>query len=149
MSNKKDWIDFDEVKQSISMEMLIVQLGLYPLQRKGEEVRLKCPFHNGKSDNSMAINLERNSFYCFGCKSRGGVIDFVSRYENCHPRQATAKLVEWFQLETTNNGLAPGSREAVNSSVSAEKIVPSLTPAHLIASIEHQLAELKKLILPS
>ena len=47
MSNEKDWIDFNLVKQSVSMELLIVHFGLYAIQRKGDEVRLRCPFHNG------------------------------------------------------------------------------------------------------
>ena len=28
MSNEKDWIDFDLVKESVSMEMLIIHFGL-------------------------------------------------------------------------------------------------------------------------
>ncbi len=57
MENGKDWIDFNLVKDSVLMEMLIIHFGLFRVQRKGDEVRLKCPFHNDKSDNSMAINL--------------------------------------------------------------------------------------------
>ncbi len=92
MSNGKDWIDFNLIKSSVSMEMLIIHFGLCATDRKGEEVRLKCPFHNGKSDNSMAINLARDMFYCFGCKQGGNVIDFVSKYEDCSLREAALRL---------------------------------------------------------
>ena len=143
MSNEKDWIDFNLIKQSVSMEMLIVHLGLFQIERKGESVRLKCPFHNGKSDNSMAINLATDSFYCFGCKARGGVIDFVACYENCSVKDAALKLKDWFlgaqQYEE--------SREATQSASNDSETVPPITPQHLIASIEVQLAQLKKLIL--
>ncbi len=92
MSNGKDWIDFNLIKSSVSMEMLIIHFGLFEVQRKGDEVRLRCPFHNGKSDNSMAINLVRDMFYCFGCKQGGNVIDFVSKYEDCSLREAALRL---------------------------------------------------------
>jgi DNA primase len=144
MSNGKDWIDFNLVKQSISMEMLIIHFGLFSIERKEDEVRLRCPFHNGKSDNSMAINLTRNMFYCFGCRVKGNVLDFVSKYEDCSLREAAQLLDEWFFI---NSPAAVESREVGTDSRKVEKNVPSITPQHLIASIEYQLAQLKKLIL--
>lgn len=138
MTNGKKRIDFNLVKAAVSMEMLIVYLGLYPLSRKGAEVRLKCPFHNGKSDNSMLINLTTDRFYCFGCKLHGGVIDFVACYEDCTVKEAAIKLKEWFQVERqTEEG-----REAAENNSEAMPI----TPAHLIASIELQIAQLKPLL---
>ncbi len=144
MSNEKDWIDFNLVKQSVSMEMLIIHFGLFEVQRKEDEVRLRCPFHNGNSDNSMAINLTRNMFYCFGCKAKGNVIDFVAKYEDCPVKQAALLLDEWFFI----NSQMIESREVGTNSQKIEKNVPpSITPQHLIASIEYQLAQLKRLIL--
>ncbi len=142
MSNGKDWIDFNLVKQSVSMEMLIIYYGLFSVQRKGNEVRLRCPFHNGKSDNSMAINLARDMFYCFGCKQGGNVIKFVSKYEDCPVKEAARRLDEWFQIEPKANGKAKQFSADI-----AQNTPPQPTPAHLIASIEYQLAQLKKLIL--
>lgn len=144
MSNEKDWIDFNLVKQLVSMEMLIVHYGLFTIERKGDEIRLRCPFHNGKSNNSMAINLARNMFYCFGCKSGGNVIAFVSKYEDCPVKEAALRLDEWFQLEQQSEVVGREVRQpASNGSDKSEPI----TAQHLIASIEYQLAQLKKLIL--
>lgn len=97
----KDWIDFGLVKRAVSMEMLIVHYGIYRLRRKGAEVRLKCPFHEGKSLNSMAIDLDHDRFCCFGCKRRGNVLDFVAGMENCSIKEAALKLDEWFAIEKT------------------------------------------------
>lgn len=142
MEHGKKRIDFNLVKDSVSMEMLIIYFGLFRVQRKGDEVRLKCPFHNGKSDNSMAINLASDKFYCFGCKRGGGVIDFVARYEDCTIKDAAIKLDEWFQVKRqTKEG-----READETSSGNSEITPPITPAHLIASIELQLAQLKQLL---
>jgi len=145
MSNGKDWIDFNLVKQSVSMELLIVHLGLFKIARKGDEVRLKCPFHNGKSDNSMAINLSTNTFYCFGCKAGGGVIEFVAKYEDCPPRTAAVKLDEWFEIVNGKSSIN-SEREVVKTFTNGTELVPPITAQHLIASIELQLAQLKKLI---
>jgi len=99
----KNWIDFRLVKRSVSMEMLIVHYGFYRLRRKGAEVRLKCPFHEGKSLNSMAIDLIGNRFFCFGCKRSGNVLDFVAGLENCTIKEAALKLDEWFAIEKNAN----------------------------------------------
>ena len=143
MKNGKDWIDFNLIKGSVSMEMLIIHFGLFHIQREGDEVRLKCPFHNGKSDNSMTINLADDRFYCFGCKSGGGVIDFVARYEDCTVKDAAIKLNEWFQIERQ---IEEGREVAETASDASQTASQQLTPAHLIASIELQLAQLKRLL---
>ncbi len=143
MTNGNDWIDFNLIKQSVSMEMLIIYFGLFRVSRKGAEVRLKCPFHNGKSDNSMAINLATDTFYCFGCKSRGGVIDFVAKYNDCSAKDAALRLNEWFAIEQNNKA----DREAAKVVADVSQNTPPITPLHLIASIEHQLAQLKQLLI--
>ena len=102
MTNKTNRIDFNLIRDSVSMEMLIVYLALYPLRRKGSEVRLKCPFHNGKSDGSMTIYLAENRFYCFGCKRHGGVIDFIAYYEDCTFFDAASLLEEWFLVKAAD-----------------------------------------------
>ena len=40
-----------------------------------------CPFHNEKTP-SFTIFTETNSYYCFGCKIGGDVIDFVMKTQN-------------------------------------------------------------------
>lgn len=94
-----DWIDFEVVKRSVSMEMLILYYGFEPLRRKEAEVRLKCPFHEGKSSTSMLINLETNCFFCFNCQAKGSVLDFVANYEDCSIKEAALKLNDWFITE--------------------------------------------------
>lgn len=38
--------------------------------------KIVCPFHEDNNP-SMVINLEENSFFCFGCEAKGDVLDFV------------------------------------------------------------------------
>jgi hypothetical protein len=39
-----------------------------------------CPFHADK-DPSLSFNDEKNVFYCFGCGSKGDIIEFIRMME--------------------------------------------------------------------
>src|SRR5688500_575195 len=128
MKNGNNWIDFNLIRQSVSMEMLIIYFALFPIQRKGDDLRLTCPFHCGKSDNSMAINLAKNSCYCFGCKAKGDVLDFVARFEDCSLHEAALLMDEWFFINRPKDK----SREAADVVSKEFDAVPPVTPLHLI-----------------
>jgi DNA primase len=131
------WISFAMVTSAVSFEMLIIHYGIASLSRKGTEVRLKCPFHNGKTDTSMSINLAENKFYCFGCKSGGNVLDFVAKQENCTVKEAAVKLNQWFQIQATLD--EENEREAIISE-------SELSPMSIIARIESELSQLKTIL---
>ncbi|MSQ47308.1 MAG: hypothetical protein EXR78_02795 [Deltaproteobacteria bacterium] len=44
---------------------------------RGSRGRVKCPFHNGKTDTSLSIDTDKGIFYCFGCGVQGGVKAFA------------------------------------------------------------------------
>jgi DNA primase len=144
MENGKDWIDFNLVKQSVSMEMLIIHFGITQLSRREDEVRLKCPFHQGKSGNSLSVNLAKNTFYCFGCKARGNVLDFVAKSEKCSVKDAALKLNEWFGIEPES--VAQTSERESATTSSKESHAQQISPAQIIANIETELALLKQLL---
>jgi DNA primase len=48
------------------------------LARKGRDFWGCCPFHSEKSP-SFKVSPERQFYYCFGCKEKGNVIDFVMK----------------------------------------------------------------------
>jgi DNA primase len=136
---KENRIDFKLVKAMVSFEMLIVHYGIASLTRKGDEVRLKCPFHQGKTDNSLSIDLDENKFYCFGCKTGGNVLDFVGKKEKCSVKDAALKLFEWFELgkRSTEEEL---EREAV-------KTENEHSPLSIVSNIEAELDRLKSLLI--
>lgn len=51
------------------------------LKQRGRYHWACCPFHNEKTA-SLKIDMERQSFYCFGCQAHGDIIEFVMRYKN-------------------------------------------------------------------
>lgn len=50
------------------------------LHKKNGEYWCICPFHND-SDASMSFNKDKNSYFCFGCDSKGYLINFVMQYK--------------------------------------------------------------------
>ena len=52
-----------------------------PLNKKGSNYWCLSPFHDD-SNPSMAVNQEKQFFYCFVCQESGNAIHFIRRYEN-------------------------------------------------------------------
>jgi DNA primase len=52
-----------------------------PLNKKGANFWCQCPFHDD-SNPSMAVNQDKQFFYCFVCQESGNAIHFIRRYEN-------------------------------------------------------------------
>lgn len=51
------------------------------LNKKGSNFWCLCPFHDD-SNPSMAVNQDKQFFYCFVCQESGNAIHFLRRYEN-------------------------------------------------------------------
>ena len=52
-----------------------------PVNKKGSNFWCQCPFHDD-SNPSMAVNQDKQFFYCFVCQESGNAIHFIRRYEN-------------------------------------------------------------------
>tara|TARA_B100000287_G_scaffold430584_1_gene486119 strand:- start:1859 stop:3619 length:1761 start_codon:yes stop_codon:yes gene_type:complete len=51
------------------------------LNKKGSNFWCLCPFHDD-SNPSMAVNQDKQFFYCFVCQESGNAIHFLRKYEN-------------------------------------------------------------------
>jgi len=51
------------------------------LNKKGSNFWCLCPFHDD-SNPSMAVNQDKQFFYCFVCQESGNAIHFLRQYEN-------------------------------------------------------------------
>jgi DNA primase len=56
--------------------------------------RAFCPFHNDSNKPNLTIYEKTNSFYCFACHKGGGLVEFVSAYENIPKEIALKKLFD-------------------------------------------------------
>jgi DNA primase len=85
-------VDVDLVKQRNPIERVIASHGV-KLQQRGERFVACCPFHE-EEHPSLVVYPSTRSFFCFGCKASGDVIDFVRRKEKVGFRRALELLGE-------------------------------------------------------
>ena len=75
----QQYINFAFVKQGANFEAV---LSHYELKAEGTGVErsVLCPFHNERKP-SCKIELERKIFQCFGCGTKGNILEFVALME--------------------------------------------------------------------
>lgn len=113
-----DWVSFDEIKKTVTLQMVIDRYG-WPLRKGGPNVlRGKCPLpsHGSeKSKESFIATLDKGTGGAWSCHSQscaaargghkgGNVLDLVAAMEKCSIREAAIKLQTWF--------LVPAARES-------------------------------------
>jgi DNA primase len=111
MKGKTKWVDFQKLKEQISMEMILEHYGLLDeLTRKGDKLTGKCPLHEGSNPNQFSASLSKNAYQCFSghCGAKGNILDFVSKKEGVGVREAALKIAEWFSVESERPKKSPG-----------------------------------------
>ena len=77
---------------------ILVVLDYYNLKYKRENdsrYTMNCCFHN-ENTASLTINPKKGLFHCFGCQSKGNMINFVTLKENCTNKEAVRILANIF-----------------------------------------------------
>jgi DNA primase len=164
------YVDFSFLRSALTVEKLVRDLEIKLSDpTKENECRAKCP--KCEKDRSFCLNVSTNRFKCFGkgCDLKGGgVIDFFARINEVSAKESSHLLACAYGIAPYNSETPLAETQPVNqpndenvaaesgeATAAAETVpdnppaVPPLTPAHLIVSIEHQLAQLKKLMLAS
>ena len=95
-------VDVELVKQRNPIEQVIASHGV-KLQQRGERFVACCPFHE-EEHPSLVVYPSTRSFFCFGCKASGDVIDFVRRKEKVGFRRALELLGEAAPQGVSTNG---------------------------------------------
>jgi DNA primase len=92
------WVDFDAVKQAVSLEAVLRYYQVPGLRKNRHQLQGCCPIHRGRREDSFRASLRQNVFHCFACQARGSVLDFVAGMERCSIRQAALRLQHWFDI---------------------------------------------------
>jgi DNA primase len=109
MRNSEDrnrWVDFQAIKQEVSLEAVLDHYELKNLRRsrqRRDQLEGCCPLHRGERKDAFQANLSKNAFHCFACGAKGNVLDFVAAMERCSIREAALRLQAWFgrpEMET-------------------------------------------------
>jgi DNA primase len=93
------------------------------LKKSGRNYMGLCPFH-GEKTPSFSVSREKGTYYCFGCKKGGDVIDFVMELERLSFAEAVERLADRFGVF-----LPPASPEARRRRSEAEQLVAVLEAA--------------------
>lgn len=85
-------VDIEMVKHRNPIERVIAAQGV-KLQQRGARFVGCCPFHE-EEHPSLVVYPATKSFFCFGCRASGDVIDFLRRKEGIGFREALDMLGE-------------------------------------------------------
>ena len=108
---KDPWIDFKALRAKLDFEQVLQHYGV-EVKRKGKQHHGFCPLpnHSGKRNSpSFSANLERGIFQCFGCGSKGNVLEFAGLMEKVDLkdgaalREVAVKLQQRFCPELGNS----------------------------------------------
>lgn len=82
------WIDFKQLRQRLSFEAVLRHYGV-ELKIRGRQHHGFCPLsnHQGKRNSpSFSANLDKGIFQCFGCGTKGNVLEFAALMESVDPK---------------------------------------------------------------
>lgn len=112
------WVDFQAVKQAVSMRDALARYGVQLRQTNGFTLRGGCPLpsHSSKVAGTFVVNMDKNIWTCKSDSCRkaserrgGNVLDFVAAMETCSIREAALKLADWFRVsgDTQRDSVKP------------------------------------------
>lgn len=91
-----------ELKNKISIVDYIKNDGIV-LKHGGANIyKGLCPFHNEKTP-SLVVYEDNQTFYCFGCKTHGDIIDYVANRNNLTKMQAIQYLASEYNFDLDFN----------------------------------------------
>jgi transposase len=96
-------VDFAFLRQQVSMEQVLRQLGLLDtLRGRGLQRRGPCPLHaqGGDPQPTFSVHLGKHVFQCFqaDCRAQGNVLDLWAAVHKLPLHEAALQLAETFQL---------------------------------------------------
>lgn len=127
-----NWVSFQTVKQSVSMEMVLSHYGVSLRRLSATSLRGDCPLpsHRSKvSIQSFAVQTASNIWSCRsascidgqGGRRGGSIIDFVAAMESCTIREAALMLQGWFHISATSPYESPNPSPKRNSLAETER----------------------------
>jgi DNA primase len=98
-------IDFRQLRAEITMAEILDLLGFVVVERRGDQVRGRCPFHEPSAagrHRTFSANLRRHLFRCFKCGAAGNQLDLWARVSKQPIHAATLDLCARLHKEVPN-----------------------------------------------
>lgn len=88
--------DVSKIKERLN---IVDVIGDYvKLNNVGSYFKAKCPFHEERTP-SFVVNVDRQTYHCFGCEAGGDVISFVMEIDGLEFREALKFLADRAGIE--------------------------------------------------
>ncbi len=99
---KRTYIDFQNIKASVSIEQALEAYRVGKLKCSGNQLRGPCPIHQGGNDRQFVVWPNEGTWRCFGdCKKSGDVIQLVAMVLGVSNFEAAHDIARRFELITT------------------------------------------------
>jgi len=113
------YLDFKQLKDEVRIENACRSLNL-TMAKAGAQMRGPCPACKTGGDRAMAINTDKQSFYCFPSRVGGDVIGLAAHVLSVSQKDGAAWLAEQF--------LQFPSEEGTGETVPQRGTVPNSSP---------------------
>ena len=83
------WVNYQRLREELDFRQVLEAYGVKALY-KGDQATAFCPLagHEDKKSRSFSANLTKGIFQCFGCHTKGNVVEFAVRMEGFDPQEA-------------------------------------------------------------
>src|ERR1051325_2005308 len=110
-----NWIEFATIKRMVPLAAGLGQYQNKQLRHSGrDQLRGRCPLHDGEGRETFHVNTAEQVFHCFSCGAGGSVLDLVAKIEGCGLREAAQKLSDW---RSVTDKLAPLQKTTVTKKI--------------------------------
>jgi DNA primase len=77
-------VDFNLLRNEITMEQVLGQLGFQPTSRVGQQMHGPCLVHGSTSTHSktFSVNLGSGRYYCHKCHTKGNQLELWAAVHN-------------------------------------------------------------------
>ena len=109
----------NEINNKVKLSDFISQY--VQLTERGNSFVGKCPFHN-ENTPSFNVNNEKALFYCFGCKTGGNIINFITKHNNLSFKEAIDHLSKYSGIRflLNSNKTSENSEETILNNILME-----------------------------
>lgn len=89
-------VDFQILRDEITMHEVLNQLGFAPTSRSDNQLHGPCPVHQSTSPDSrtFSVHLETGRYYCHKCKSHGNQLELWSAVKRLTIYEAAIDLCQ-------------------------------------------------------
>lgn len=73
--------EIEHIRDEVDLCELLARYAGAPRPRKERNARMRCPFHDGASTQSLSVSYRKQVYHCFVCKASGDVFRAVMALE--------------------------------------------------------------------